>query len=390
MRGNEAALPMSETVSLPSSLHPAAQAFAATFGLAHPLIQAPMAGSQGHALAAAVCEAGALGSVPAAMHTAASLREELTALRRRTKRPFNLNFFCHTPPVPDAAALQRWHAALTPHYRAAGLDPAAMPEGAGRTPFGPEMAEVVESFRPAVVSFHFGLPAPELLVRVKATGAAVWSSATTVEEGLWLQAHGADAVIAQGLEAGGHRGHFLSADLTQQLGLFALLPQLVASLRVPVIAAGGIADAAGVQAALALGASAVQVGTAFLLCEEATTSAVHRAALVAASVSDVAAHPDAAHTALTNLFSGRPARGLMNRLMRELGPISDAAPPFPLATAAIGPLRAAAEAKGSGDCSPLWCGQNPLGCRAVPAAAVVRALFSSAEPAAGPSTGSAA
>jgi nitronate monooxygenase len=232
-------------------------------------------------------------------------------------------------------------------------------------PFGHEAAEVLERFRPAVVSFHFGLPAPELLARVKSGGSRVLSSATTVAEARWLQANGADAVIAQGLEAGGHRGMFLSDALSTQMGTLALVPQLVAALDVPVIAAGGIADACGVRAALALGAAGVQVGTAYLCCPEATTSALHRAALMSEA---------AAHTALTRLFSGRPARGIVNRVMRELGALHPAAPAFPLATAAMAPLRAHWEARGSGDFSPLWSGQNASGCRAVPAADVTRAL----------------
>jgi nitronate monooxygenase len=215
------------------------------------------------------------------------------------------------------------------------------------------------------VSFHFGLPARDLLERVKRWGSKVLASATTVDEARWLEEHGADAVIAQGVEAGGHRGIFLTDDLTTQLGTFALLPQVVAAVRVPVIAAGGIADAKGVKAAMALGAAAVQVGTAYLLCPEATTSAVHRAALK----SDAARH-----TALTNLFTGRPARGILNRVMREKGPINPAVPQFPLATGAIAPLRAKAEARGSGDFSPLWSGQNASGCREIPAAQLTREL----------------
>jgi len=216
-----------------------------------------------------------------------------------------------------------------------------------------------------VVSFHFGLPSAELLAGVKSWGAKVLSSATTVEEARWLEARGVDAVIAQGVEAGGHRGMFLTEDLSTQAGTFALLPQVVRAVRLPVIAAGGIADAKGVAAALALGAAGVQVGTAYLLCPEATTSAVHRAALK----SDAARH-----TALTNVFTGRPARGVVNRIMRELGPVSGAAPAFPLAGSAVAPLRAKAEGRGSGDFSPLWCGQNPSGCREIPAADLTRSL----------------
>ena len=330
-----------------------------------PIIQAPMAGVQTSALAVAVSNAGGLGSLPCAMLTLDSLRSELLAITAQTTRPYNVNFFCHTPPVPDAQQDADWRAALAPYYEAFGLDVGAIPAGPGRAPFSAEVADVVEPFRPPVVSFHFGLPPADLLARVKSWGSQVLASATTVDEARWLQAHGADVVIAQGLEAGGHRGHFLSDDLTAQMGTFALLPQIVQAVDVPVIAAGGIADAAGVAAALALGAVAAQVGTAYLLCPEATTSAVHRAAL----------QSDAArHTALTRLFTGRPARGIVNRVMRELGPLSPVAPAFPLATAAIAPLRAHAERLGSGDFSPLWAGQNTSGCRAIGAAELTRQL----------------
>jgi nitronate monooxygenase len=331
-----------------------------------PLIQAPMAGVQGSALALAVSEAGALGSLPCAMLGVAAMRDELAALRAHTDRPFNVNFFCHTPPVPDAAREAAWRAALAPYYEEFGLDIAAVPPGAGRAPFSREAADALEAIRPAVVSFHFGLPSDELLARVRRWGSLVIASATTVDEAMWLERRGVDAVIAQGVEAGGHRGNFLTEDLTTQMGTFALVPQVVRAVRCPVIAAGGIADARGVAAALALGASAVQIGTAYLLCPEAQTSAVHRAAL---------ASERARHTALTNLFTGRPARSIVNRLMRERGPMSDAPPAFPLATGAVGPLRAHAERAGSGDFSPLWAGQNTSGCANVPAGRLTRELM---------------
>jgi len=330
-----------------------------------PLIQAPMAGVQLHGLAAAVSNAGALGSLPCAMLDAAGLRRELQALSEKTRQPYNLNFFCHTPPSVDSARDAAWREALRPYYAELGIDPATIGSGPARQPFSAEMADLLDEFRPAVVSFHFGLPSAELLARVKACGAKVLSSATTVAEALWLQANGADAIIAQGLEAGGHRGMFLSEELSSQLGTFALLPQIVQVVQVPVIAAGGIADAAGVRAAMALGAAGVQIGTAYLCCDEASTSAIHRAALYS---------PAAQHTALTNLFSGRPARGIVNRLMRELGPLSPHAPAFPLATAAVAPLRSQAESQGSGDFSPLWAGQNVSGCKAIGAAALTREL----------------
>ena len=334
-------------------------------GVELPIVQAPMAGAQDSALAIAVSEAGGLGSLPCAMLGPEALRRELTAILTGTSRPFNVNFFCHTPPVPRPEREASWRAALAPYYAEYGIDSAAIAAGPARRPFDAEAASVLGEFRPPVVSFHFGLPAPELLAQVRGWGAIVLSSATTVEEAVWLEAHGADAVIAQGFEAGGHRGCFLRDDLDGQSGTLALVPQIVAAVRVPVIAAGGIADARGVVAAMALGAAGVQVGTSYLLCPEATTSAVHRAAL----------ESDARHvTALTNLITGRPARGIVTRLMRELGPMSPLPPAFPLATAAIAPLRAKAEAMGRGDFSPLWAGQNASGCRNVPAAVMTRDL----------------
>lgn len=324
-------------------------ALTSLLGCRLPIIQAPMAGSQDHRLAAAVCQAGGLGSLPAALLAPEALDIELEKLKALTEQPYNLNFFAHTPPTADAEREQHWRALLAPFYEEFGVDPASIPDGPGRQPFSAAMADIVERHQPAVVSFHFGLPAPELLDRVKATGARILASATTLEEGLWLQAHGADVVIAQGLEAGGHRGHFLSMDLGRQLGTFALVPQLVDALNVPVIAAGGIADARGVRAALALGAQGAQIGTAYLLCPEANTSVLHRAALG----SDAARH-----TELTTLFSGRPARGIVNRLIETLGPRPDGISPFPLAGNAIGPLRSAAERQASDACSPLWAGQH--------------------------------
>ncbi len=337
----------------------------ALLGIELPIVQAPMAGVQASALAIAVSNAGGLGSLPCAMLGVEAMRAELAALRAQTSKPFNVNFFCHAAPTASAEREAAWRAALAPYYREYGVDAAAIPAGPGRAPFNADYADALAEFRPAAVSFHFGLPAPELIARVKSWGAKVISSATTVDEARWLEAHGVDAIIAQGIEAGGHRGLFLTDDLTTQVGTLALVPQIVRQVRVPVIAAGGIADARGVAAAIALGAVAAQVGTAYLLCPEATTSAVHRAALK----SDAARH-----TALTNVFTGRPARGIVNRIVRELGPISAAAPAFPLAAAAIAPLRAAAEARGRGDFSPLWSGQNASGCREIPAAQLTREL----------------
>jgi len=317
-----------------------------------PIVQAPMAGSQGPKLCIAVCEAGGLGSIPCAMLTPDVLRAQIAEIRAATKAPFNVNFFAHTPPMPDPAREMAWVERLNGYYSEFGVDPAEAAKGPGRAPFDEAMCAVVEEARPPVVSFHFGLPAHDLLARVKATGAQVWSSATTVAEARWLSARGVDAVIAQGREAGGHRGMFLTDDIDAQPGLMALLPQVVDAVDVPVVAAGGIADGRGVAAAMMLGASAAQIGTAYLLSPQASTSAVHRAALKVGRDDT---------TRLTNLFTGRPARGHINRYMREQGPMNEAAPAFPLATGAVAPLRAHAEARNSGDFSPLWSGEaGPL------------------------------
>jgi len=334
-------------------------------GVELPIIQAPMAGVQGSALTVAVSNAGGLGSLPCALLSPDVLREELEVITARTDKPFNVNFFCHTLPSPDAGREAAWRAALAPYYEEFGLDVSTIVEGGGRAPFNSEVVDVLDEFRPAVVSFHFGLPSAELLARVRAWGSKVFSSATTLDEARWLEARGIDAIIAQGYEAGGHRGIFLSEDLGTQIGTLALVPQIVKVVKVPVIAAGGIADANGVAAALALGAAGVQVGTAYLLCPEVNTSAVHRAALKGEA---------ARHTALTNVFTGRPARAIVNRFVRAVGPMSGAAPAFPSAAWAVAPLRAHAEGLGIGDFSPLWSGQNAGGCKEISAARLTREL----------------
>jgi len=318
-------------------------------GIELPILQAPMAGASGTAMAIAVSQAGGLGALPCAMLTHQQVREQIGVFRAASPgRALNLNFFCHQVPASDADALTAWKQVLEPYYRTLGADFEAPAPVSNRAPFDEHSCQLVEHLRPEVVSFHFGLPQADLLRRVKASGARVLSSATTVEEARWLQDRGCDAIIAMGYEAGGHRGMFLSEDITTQIGTLALVPQVVDAVDVPVIAAGGIGDHRGVLAALALGASAVQIGTAYLFCPEATASPFHRQALDSASASD---------TALTNLFTGRPARGIHNRLMRELGPMSAQAPRFPLAGGALMPLRAITEAQGSSDFSNLWAGQ---------------------------------
>jgi nitronate monooxygenase len=339
-------------------------------GIDLPILQAPMAGAQGSALAIAVSDAGGLGALPCAMLVGTdALRAELVALRARPERRFNLNFFCHAPPVADTAREAAWRAALRPYFDEFGIDPSDIVSGPARLPFDRATAELIAEFKPPVLSFHFGLPPAELLQFVRGWDAKIVCSATTVAEARWLEGQGVDLIVAQGLEAGGHRGMFLSADLSTQLGTLALVPQIVRAVRVPVVAAGGIADRRGVVAAMALGAVGAQVGTAYLPGPESTISPMHRAALVSEA---------AEHTALTNLFTGRPARGIVNRFVRELGPISPLAPEFPLAAAAVAPLRARAEAAGSGEFSPLWAGQNARGSKAVPAAQLTRELADAA------------
>ena len=329
----------------------------ALIGTELPIIQAPMAGVQGAELVVAVSNAGGLGSLPCAMLTIQGIRRELTVIASKTAKPFNVNFFCHAPPPRDSAREERWRQRFEPYYHELTLTdiPQIAP---GRTPFNDEAATLLEEFRPPVISFHFGLPAEPLLARVRATGARILSSATTVDEARWLEARGVDAVIAQGIEAGGHRGMFLTGDLHTQVPTIDLVRQITSAVDVPVIAAGGIADAAGVSDAMAAGAIAVQVGTAYLLCPEATTTAVHRAALKSASPP----------TVVTNVFTGRPARGLVNRLVREMGPMNDDVPAFPLAASVVGPLRAAAEQRGIGDFTPMWAGTRAGSCREIPAA----------------------
>lgn len=342
--------------------------FIERLGIEHPIVQAPMAGAQGSALAIAVCNAGGLGSLPCAMLSPDQMRTELAAIRANTDKPYNVNFFCHTPPKPDPQREAAWRSVLARYYEEYGIPAEDVAStGTSRAPFDEQAADLIEEFKPAVVSFHFGLPGETLVARVKATGAMVLSSATTVAEAKWLESRGVDGIIAQGFEAGGHRGMFLSEDLTTQIGTFALVPQIVKAVNVPVIAAGGIATGAGVKAALALGAVAVQVGTAYLLCPEVKTTPLHRAALKSEA---------AQHTAVTNLFSGRPARSIVNRMMEELRPLNSAVPPFPLAVSAIAALRAKAESRGDNSFTPLWCGQNAGGCDEVSAAELTRLLAS--------------
>jgi nitronate monooxygenase len=328
------------------------------FGIELPIVQAPMAGSSDSVLAIAVAQAGGLGSLPTGLLNPEQARAQVATFRAATDKPINLNFFAHEPPMLDNARQHAWREVLKPYYVEFGIDPNAPVPSAIRAPFDEALCAIVEEVKPEVVSFHYGLPEPVLLARVKAAGCKVMSSATTLAEARWLEAQGCDAIIAQGVEAGGHRGMFLTEDLATQVGTFALVPQIVDAVAVPVIATGGIGDARGIVAALALGAAAVQLGTVYLLCPEAKISSPHRALMKAAGDNE---------TVLTNVMTGRPARGFVNRVMREVGPISDVAPEFPLAGGALAPLAAKAQAQGSGDFSPMWAGQAAALAREIPA-----------------------
>ncbi|WIM14083.1 nitronate monooxygenase [Enhydrobacter sp.] len=339
------------------------------FGIDHPILQAPMAGASSTPMAIAVSEAGGLGAVAAAMLTPDTLRTELQLVRQATSRSVNVNFFVHKAPAADAEREANWRKRLAPYYRELGLPPDAGVGGPVRAPFDSALCEVVLEYKPRVVSFHFGLPEAGLVRRLKDGGIVVIGSATSAEEARWLEAGGCDAIIAQGAEAGGHRGMFLNDDISRQAGTMALVPQVVDAVKVPVIAAGGIGDGRGIAAALALGAAGAQIGTGFLLTPEAKISALHRAALRQA-------HDNS--TALTNVFTGRPARGIVNRYVREVGPMSPDAPAFPLAAGAAHPLRAASEPKGSTDFTPLWSGQAPTLAREMPTSALVAILVEEA------------
>lgn len=339
---------------------PAAARFLELTGARAPIVQAPMAGAGGVALAAAAMRGGAVGSLPCALLSGDQVRNQVAEVRASVEGPLNLNFFCHTLPEPPDET--EWHALLAPYYAEEGVVPGApVPL---RRPFDAGMCAVVEQVRPQVVSFHFGLPAPELLDRVRATGAKVLGNATTVPEMHWLAARGCDAIIAQGIEAGGHAGWFLDHHAPTHLAVL-----LAAPVDVPVIAAGGIIDGSGVVGALEAGASAVQVGTAYLATPESLISAPYRALLGTEAAAD---------SDFTNLFSGREARGIRNRLMRDLGPVSPVAPAFPYASAVLAPLRKAAEADGRGDYSPLWAGKNAARVRPRDAEQLTRELAQAA------------
>ena len=339
------------------------------FKIEFPILLAPMAGAIDAEIAIAAAQGGALPSIPCAMISAEKTREQVNIVRQRVSAPINLNFFCHQPVDADPAREAGWKARLTAYYEELGLDPAAPINAASRAPFDEAFCALVEELKPEVVSFHFGLPDPALLKRVKAAGAIVLSSATIVKEAIWLEENGADVIIAQGAEAGGHRGMFLTDNIAEQPGTFALVPQVVDAVKVPVIAAGGIADGRGIAAAFALGAAGVQIGTAYLRCPESKVIAPARLALGQARDDS---------TVVTNVMTGRPARGVVNRVMREVGPISGEAPAFPHAATGLAPLKAAAEKLGKVDFTNLWAGQAVRLGREMPAAELTRALAGAA------------
>jgi nitronate monooxygenase len=334
-----------------------------------PIVLAPMAGIMDADLVIAAAQGGALGSLPCAMLSVEKAREQVNIIRQRVSAPVNMNFFCHEPEAADPGREARWKQRLATYYSELGLDPAAPINAANRAPFDAAMCALVEELKPEVVSFHFGLPDPALLKRVKAAGCVVISSATIVKEAIWLEENGADAIIAQGAEAGGHRGMFLTENIAEQPGTFALVPQVVDAVRVPVIAAGGIADGRGIAAAFALGAAGVQIGSAYLRCPESKVIAPARSALARARDDS---------TVITNVMTGRPARGVANRVMREVGPISPDAPAFPHAATGLAPLKAAAEKLGRVDFTNLWAGQAVAMGREMPAAELTRALAGAA------------
>ena len=333
------------------------------FGIEVPVVQAPMANFAGVDMAIAVAEAGGLGALPCAALSPDQIRDCVTAFRARTRKPLNCNFFCHVEPQ-DIAKDRAWLDRIAPYFAELGVDAPPLPLPQGHPPFGEADCAVVEALRPEVVSFHFGLPPAPLLARVEAVGCKILSTATSVREACDLAARGVDAVIAQGAEAGGHRGMYLETDVATQTGIFALLRNIAAAVEIPVIAAGGIADGRAVAAALTLGASAVQIGTAYLLCPESMASALHKKALA----------DGARETAITDVLTGRPARGIVNRFMREQGPLDAAAPAFPRARSAIAPLRTKTEAAGSVDFSPLWSGQAAELPRGIGAGELTRTL----------------
>ncbi len=335
-----------------------------------PIIQAPMAGSTTPALAAAVSNAGAMGSIGCATLSADDLRATADQLRAATNRPFNLNFFAHDPPQPDPETDARTRARLAPFYEELGLGEVPAASHPRFATFGPEVLSALLEIAPPVVSFHFGLPGREALEALHGAGCRILCSATTVAEAKALEASGIDAIIAQGWEAGGHRGTFDTSFEDFGVGTMALVPQVVDAVDLPVIAAGGIADGRGIAAAFALGAAGVQMGTAFLSCNETNISEAHRSALDQASDQD---------TRLTRAFSGRPARARTNRYIEAMAERREPLPAFPAMYAFSGPLEQESTARGMPDFQFLLYGQAAALNRKLPAGELVRTLVKEAQ-----------
>lgn len=337
-------------------------------GLSLPLLQAPMAGAAAPELGIAVSEAGGLGALSVAMASPAQIAEQVALFRSQSTRPFNLNLFAYEPQAASAEQLARLHARLAPIRAELGL-----PQPTGPLKLPPDLDAQYQAAidaRPPVFSFTFGIPRREHLDELRRRGAFLIGTATTVEEALALQDAGVDALCAQGSEAGGHRGTFIGRAEDALIGTIALVPLIAARVKLPVVAAGGIMDGAGLAAALALGAQAAQLGTAFLATPEAKLSPLHLRALRS---------PEAARTRVTRAFSGRAARGIVNRLMEHLDAHPDELLPYPLQGAAIRDVRAAAAAQQRAELQQLWAGQGAPRIRAMPARELVRALAEEAE-----------
>ncbi len=335
-------------------------------GTQFPLIQSPMAGSQSLSMALAVSSAGAMGSLPTATLSHDELVSLLQEWQALGKPALNVNFFAHAMPELDSHKALNWQAILEPFAQEYGADFENIDLLTARRPFDDQHLDIIRHFKPPLLSFHFGLPSPEHIQAIKALGIKIMSSATTVAEAIWLDANGADFIIAQGLEAGGHRGLFLHPDISTQVGTFALLPKIVAAVNKPVIAAGGIANTQGIQAALTLGASAVQMGTVFLACEESSVTAEHRQALLS--------DPSQQHTAITNIYTGRPARGIVNPIMTKLQYIHPQALDFPYAAPFMSRIASLAKQQGNVNFTPMWCGQNTSGCQNIGAEKLTKQL----------------
>jgi nitronate monooxygenase len=337
-------------------------------GIEHPVIQAPMVGVSNPQLAAAVSNAGALGSIGLGASNPAQGRELIRQTRALTGKPFNVNMFCHRPAVFDHARNDAWLAHIADMFTEfEAIAPQALREIYKSFIDDRAMLEMLLEERPPVVSFHFGAPSQEWIAGLKAAGIFIIGCATTLPEAQHLQQAGVQAIVAQGYEAGGHRGVFDDAPgQDHQLGLFALLRILSSAIDLPIIAAGGIMDGAGINAAMVLGASASQLGTAFILCPESSASAEHREALKSAKAHE---------TRVTSYLSGRPARGIPNRLYLESATVQAPLPAeYPLAYDVAKALHLAASAKGCQDFAAQWAGQGAPLARELPAAALVHAL----------------